>query len=111
MQFDKLTNKFQQAISEAQSLALTHDNQFIEPVHLLLALLQQQSGTARPLLTQSGVNVAAGDSLGIRGHGRASIVNLSKRLKLSLSATSPNRVLPARPETGYGPKRWPSNSM
>ena len=59
MQIDKFTSKFQAALSEAQSMALGRDHQFIEPAHLMLALLSQQSGTVKPLLTQAGVNIAA----------------------------------------------------
>ena len=59
MQMDKLTGKFQEALAEAQSMALGRDHQFIEPTHLILALLTQQSGTVKPLLTQAGVNVAS----------------------------------------------------
>jgi len=55
---DKLTTKFQAALSDAQSLAVGRDNQFIEPVHLMAALLDQQGGTARPLLEKSGASVA-----------------------------------------------------
>ena len=58
MRMDKLTTKFQQALSEAQSLAVGRDNQYIEPVHLMAALLDQQGGTARPLLEKAGVQVA-----------------------------------------------------
>ncbi|MDQ6588815.1 MAG: AAA family ATPase, partial [Haemophilus parainfluenzae] len=58
MNIEKFTTKFQQALSEAQSLALGKDNQFIEPVHLLAALLNQQDGSIAPILTTSGVNVA-----------------------------------------------------
>ena len=54
---DKLTNKFQLALSEAQSLAVGRDHQFIEPVHVLAALLDQDGGTVRPLLAQADVNV------------------------------------------------------
>ena len=57
MRMDKLTSRFQQALSDAQSLAVGRDHNFIEPVHLLLALLDQQGGGARPLLGQAGVNV------------------------------------------------------
>lgn len=57
MNIEKFTTKFQQALSEAQSLALGKDNQFIEPVHLLTALLNQQDGSIAPILTTSGVNV------------------------------------------------------
>ncbi len=59
MQMDKLTSKFQEALGAAQSMAVGKDHQFIEPTHLMLALLQQQSGTVKPLLAQSGVNVAS----------------------------------------------------
>ncbi|MBE9533167.1 MAG: AAA family ATPase, partial [Proteobacteria bacterium] len=59
MQIDKLTSKFQEAISAAQSMAVGRDHQFIESAHLMLALIEQQGGTVRPLLAQSGVNVAA----------------------------------------------------
>ena len=58
MNIEKFTTKFQQALSEAQSLALGKDNQFIEPVHLLTALLNQQDGSIAPILTICGVNVA-----------------------------------------------------
>jgi len=58
MRMDKLTSRFQQALSDAQSLAVGRDHNLIEPVHLLLALLDQQGGSTRPLLAQSGVNVA-----------------------------------------------------
>src|SRR6202790_2884770 len=57
MRMDKLTTKFQQALADAQSLAVGRDNQYIEPVHLMVALLDQQGGTARPLLEKAGVNV------------------------------------------------------
>ena len=59
MNIEKFTTKFQQAIAEAQSLAIGKNNQFIEPVHLLSALLNQQDGSVAPILTASGVNVAA----------------------------------------------------
>jgi ATP-dependent Clp protease ATP-binding subunit ClpB len=54
---DKLTSKFQMALADAQSLAVGQDHQFIEPAHVLVALLDQQGGTVRGLLTKSGVNV------------------------------------------------------
>ena len=59
MRMDKLTSRFQQAIADAQSLAVGRDHNVIEPVHLLVALLDQQGGGTRPLLAQSGVNVPA----------------------------------------------------
>jgi ATP-dependent Clp protease ATP-binding subunit ClpB len=54
---DKLTTKFQQALADAQSLAVGRDNQYIEPTHLMAALLDQQGGTARPLLEKAGAQV------------------------------------------------------
>ena len=57
MRMDKLTTKFQQALADAQSLAVGRDNQYIEPVHLMAALLDSQGGTARPLLEKAGVQV------------------------------------------------------
>ncbi len=57
MRMDKLTSRFQQAIADAQSLAIGRDNSIIEPAHLLLALLDQQGGGTKPLLAQAGVNV------------------------------------------------------
>jgi len=57
MRMDKLTSKFQMALAEAQSLAVGQDHQFIEPTHVMVALLDQQGSTARGLLTKSGVNV------------------------------------------------------
>ncbi len=57
MRMDKLTSKFQQAIADAQSLAIGRDHQFIESIHVMVALLDQEGGTARHLLTQSNVNI------------------------------------------------------
>jgi len=59
MQIDKLTSKFQEALGAAQSMAVGKEHQFIEPTHLMLALIEQQAGTVTPLLAQSGVNVPA----------------------------------------------------
>ncbi|MES9960127.1 MAG: ATP-dependent chaperone ClpB [Sedimenticola sp.] len=57
MRMDKLTSKFQMALADAQSLAVGRDHQFIEPVHLMTALLDQEGGTVRHLLAQADVNV------------------------------------------------------
>src|SRR6476660_6731468 len=59
MRMDKLTSRFQQALADAQSLAVGRDHNMLEPVHLMTALLDQQGGSTTPLLAQSGVNVAA----------------------------------------------------
>ena len=57
MRMDKLTSRFQQALADAQSLAVGRDHSLIEPVHLMLALLDQSGGSTTPLLSQAGVNV------------------------------------------------------
>ncbi len=57
MRMDKLTSRFQQALADAQSLAVGRDHNLIEPAHLLVALVDQAGGGTRPLLAQAGVNV------------------------------------------------------
>jgi ATP-dependent Clp protease ATP-binding subunit ClpB len=57
MRTDKLTSKFQLALQDAQSIALGRDHQIIEPLHLMIALLDQEGGSTRGLLTKAGVNV------------------------------------------------------
>src|SRR3989454_11185846 len=57
MRIDKLTTKFQQALGDAQSVAVGQDHQFIEPLHLLAALLDQEDGASASLLSRAGVNV------------------------------------------------------
>ncbi|HSM31966.1 MAG TPA: Clp protease N-terminal domain-containing protein, partial [Woeseiaceae bacterium] len=57
MRLDKLTSKFQMALADAQSLAVGQDHQFIEPSHVMVALLDQQGGSVRGLLTKAGANV------------------------------------------------------
>ena len=78
MRFDKFTTKLQQALSDAQSLAIGSDNQFIEPQHLLLALLNDADSGASSLLARAGGNVnalktALNDSVNrlpkVEGHG------------------------------------------
>ncbi len=59
MRLDKLTTQFQQALADAQSLALASDNQYIEPVHLLAAIVGQQDGSGRALLERAGVRAGA----------------------------------------------------
>jgi ATP-dependent Clp protease ATP-binding subunit ClpB len=57
MRQDKLTSQFQQALADAQSLALGRDHQFMEPAHVLLALLDSQGGSVRPVLIKAGADV------------------------------------------------------
>jgi ATP-dependent Clp protease ATP-binding subunit ClpB len=94
MRFDKFTTKFQQAFADAQSLAIGRDNPYIEPIHVLLALLEQQDGGTSSLLAKAGVNVqplrealkAAIERLPIvEGHGGE--VNVSRELSNLLNLT------------------------
>ena len=73
MRQDKLTTKFQQALGEAQSLALAHDNQYIEPVHLLLAVMNDQEGGASSLIERSG-----GNAKRVRDEAQAAVERLPK---------------------------------
>ncbi|WP_029891095.1 ATP-dependent chaperone ClpB [Polycyclovorans algicola] len=59
MRMDKLTTRFQQALADAQSLAVGRDHPAIEPVHVMAALLEQPQGSTTPLLAQSGVALPA----------------------------------------------------
>lgn len=58
MRMDKLTSKFQAALADAQSIAVGRDHQFIEPVHVMKALLDQEGGSIRPILTKANVNIS-----------------------------------------------------
>ncbi len=94
MRMDKLTARFQSALAEAQSTALGRDHQFIEPAHLLLALLDQEGGTARHVLQNAGANVAQlrsslGDALDrlAKVEGTAGEVHLSRDLGRLLNLT------------------------
>jgi ATP-dependent Clp protease ATP-binding subunit ClpB len=58
MRMDKLTTPFQMALAEAQSVAVGRDHQYVEPLHLMQALLDQDGGTARALLQKTDVNAA-----------------------------------------------------
>jgi ATP-dependent Clp protease ATP-binding subunit ClpB len=78
MRFDKLTTKFQQALADAQSVAVGNDQQFIEPLHVVQALLEQDDGGTVSLLQRAGVNVpplktAVARAIGrlpkVEGHG------------------------------------------
>lgn len=57
MRMDKFTSLFQTALADAQSMAIGRDQQMIEPVHVMRALLNQDQGSVRPLLAQAGVNI------------------------------------------------------
>ena len=94
MRFDKLTTKFQQAFSDAQSLALGSDHAYIEPQHLLLALINQSDGSTSSLLSRAGVAVPAlKASLNqaiermAKVEGGAGEVNVSRELNNLLNVT------------------------
>jgi ATP-dependent Clp protease ATP-binding subunit ClpB len=94
MRFDKFTTKFQQAFADAQSLAVGGDNPYIEPQHLLLALLNQQDGGTASLLARAGVNVG-GLRAALKGaterlpkvDGHGGEVNMSRELGNLLNLT------------------------
>ncbi len=94
MRPDKLTTKFQMALADAQSLAVGRDHQYIEPVHLLTAFLDQEGGTVRHLLSTAGVHVNAlrsqlGDALDRlpRVEGAGGDVHISNNLSRLLNVT------------------------
>jgi len=94
MRMDKLTSKFQLALADAQSLAVGLDNQLIEPDHVMVALLDQEGGSIRHLLTKAGVKVNAlrsqlGERLDAmpRVSGATGEVNLSNDTIKTLTVT------------------------
>ena len=94
MRMDKLTSKFQMALADAQSMAVGRDNQFIEPVHVMIALLDQEGGSIRHLLTQADVNVnrlrsQLGEALDHlpQVHGQEGDVHISNDLGRLLNVT------------------------
>jgi ATP-dependent Clp protease ATP-binding subunit ClpB len=94
MRFEKFTTRFQQAYADAQSLAVGHDNPYIEPLHLLAALLKQEEGGTASLLARAGTNLAplreavdaAIDRLP-KVEGQGGEVNLSRDLANLLNLT------------------------
>ncbi|HUO82886.1 MAG TPA: Clp protease N-terminal domain-containing protein, partial [Gammaproteobacteria bacterium] len=94
MRMDRLTSKFQMALADAQSLAVGRDHQFIEPLHLMIVLLDQQGGTVRHLLAKADVNVnllrsKLGEALDRlpRVEGTAGEVHISNELNRLLNQT------------------------
>src|SRR5262245_21277139 len=94
MRLDKLTTKFQQALGDAQSVAVGNDQQFIEPLHVLSALLSQDDGASASLLSRAGVNVprlrdAVRQAISrlpkVEGHGGE--VQISRELNAVLNLT------------------------
>ena len=103
MRMDKLTSKFQLALADAQSFAVGRDHQFIEPAHLMSALLEQDISIAQSLLLKAGVNInQLRDGLGevidripiVEGDATGEIhlsSNLTKILNICLLYTSPSQ--------------------
>ncbi|HXF17187.1 MAG TPA: Clp protease N-terminal domain-containing protein, partial [Burkholderiales bacterium] len=94
MRFDKFTTRFQQALADAQSTAVGQDNPYIEPQHLLLALLEQDDGGTSALLSRAGVNVAplkealrASISRLPKVEGQGGEINVSRELSSLLNLT------------------------
>jgi len=94
MRMDKLTSKFQTALADAQSLAVGRDHQYIEPLHVLVALLDQQGGSVRHILDKAGVKVnllrsQLGEALDRlpKVEGNAGEVHLSRDLDKQLNLT------------------------
>jgi ATP-dependent Clp protease ATP-binding subunit ClpB len=94
MRFDRFTTKFQQSFADAQSMAVGHDNPYIEPVHLLAALVDQQDGGTSSLLSRAGANVPAiRESLRLavqrlpKVEGAGGEVNVSRELSNLLNLT------------------------
>ena len=79
MRLEKLTTKFQEALGDAQSLALGNDNAYIEPIHLLAAMLRQQDGP-KALLERAGAKVGA---------MQTAVENAIKALPITVVATRP----------------------
>ncbi len=75
MRMEKLTNPLQNALAEAQSLAVGRDHQFIEPVHVLKTLLEQSGGSARPLLQKAGANLGRLEGAIATGMSSVPVVN------------------------------------
>ena len=123
MRLDKLTSRFQQALADAQSLAVGRDHNLLEPSHVLVALIDQAQGSTRPLLGKAGVNLPAlrsalGERLdrlqSVKGYagtikrynfasGRASHGNSrSHNVPGSIGmAQDPGRVFPGKRMTGH----------
>ena len=94
MRLDKLTSKFQLALADAQSIAVGRDHQFIEPIHVMAALLDQEGGSIRHLLSSADINInqlrsQLGKSLDqlAQIQGNAGEMHISKDLEKLLNLT------------------------
>ena len=107
MRMDKLPSRFQQSFADAQSLALGRDHQFLEPAHVMLALLDGAGGSVRPLLLKAGADVnklRAGLLALLDGlpkvEGTPGDIHLSNDLNRVLNVT--DKAPPGLPETYSG---------
>ena len=103
MRMDKLTTLFQNALADAQSLALGRDHQFIEPLHLLVAMLDQQGGGTRALLTQAGVKVDALSEHQLTLYRRHTVGVMFQRFNLLPTLVELAGLPPALPTAGGPP--------
>ena len=94
MRMDKLTTRFQQPLADAQSMALGRDHQFLEPSHVMLAMLDSSGGSVRPLLMKAGadVNKLRAGLLGLLDHlpkveGTPGEIHISNDLNRILNVT------------------------
>ena len=123
MRIDKLTTAFQQALAEAQSLAVARDNPYIEPAHLLAAMLAQPDGP-KALLDRAGANTAALKTAldtavaglpQVQGQGQVvqpgrdlvALLQAAERKKLASAATNSS---PARCSCSRSPMRRPTSA-
>jgi len=79
MRIDKLTNQLQSALADAQSIAVGNDHSAMEPLHLLLALLNQQGGSVRPILNRAGYDV-----VGLQAELNSQLDKLAKLISLKI---------------------------
>ena len=117
MRFDKLTTKFQQALNDAQSIAVGNDNPSIEPQHLLQALLNQDDGGTASLLAHAGANLSAlkpvcNKPLNDCPRSRTMRVMLPSRATSTIYSTSPinmrkSAAMPTSPARCFC-WRWPT---
>ena len=115
MRIDKLTTKFQEALGEAQTLALGHDHAYIEPAHVLSAMLRQDDGP-KALLQRSGANGAglltaaqaanAGDYTGVGTNSMSSVTSAKGTLTVNAVVTPPTPAPSSDGGGGGAPSLW-----
>ena len=111
MRFDKLTTKFQQALADAQSMALANDNGFIEPQHLLSALLAQEDGGTASLLARAGVALPRAQERARRSRSRGCRRSKGRAARSPFRATSTgSSTSPTRKRSSAATSSSPASS-